>query len=210
MPTYTPTPGTALTRVPTSTLESLLRSIHRERLPMPLSRAALIAGGFGNVEGELGALQGLDARAAKAVIVAAIAERRAAATHVSLASSGADTTAHLELVGGARHDVFIAGYDARDLALLAALAALPRPAVHVTWIALDAASLHLGRSDVWTPPADAIARTPCLIVDMARVLLGDVRSGPAARIDDATIARALLAQWRTHLADAGYALSAAV
>lgn len=216
MSSHTPTPGSALTRVPTATLEALLRSIHRQRLPTPLSRSTFIAGGFGNVEGDLGSLQGLDARAAKAVIVAAIAERRAAATHVSLASSGADATAHLELVRTARHDVFVAGYDAHDRSLLDALAALPRPAVHLTWIAPpraspDAASLRpaLERLDVWTPPPGATTRTPCVIVDTARLVLGDVRKGPAVLIEDLTLARALTAEWRTRLADDAYELSAA-
>lgn len=208
MPSYTPTPGSALTRVPTATLEALLRSVHRQRLPMPLSRSTLIAGGFGNVEGDLGSLQGLDARATQAVIVAAIAERRAAATHVSLAVSGTSTTAHLELVRSARHSAFVAGHDANDAALLAALAALPRPAVHLTWIANTHGSARpaLVGLDVWTPSVGATPRTPCVIVDTARVLLGDVRTGPAVLIEDLTLARALSAEWRTHLADLGYEL----
>jgi hypothetical protein len=207
MSSRTPTPGSAVTRVPTATLEALLRSIHRQRLPMPLSRSTLIAGGFGNVEGDLGSLQGLDARAAQAVIVAAIAERRAAATHVALAACGADTSAHLEVVRGARHDVFVAGYDAGDTALLDALEALPRPAVHLAWIAsAGSPSPSLACLDVWTPPAEVASRTLCLIADTARVLLGDVRTGPAVFIEDPTLARALTAEWRAHLADAGYAL----
>ncbi len=211
MASYTPTAGSALTRVPTATLESLLRSIHRKRLLLPLSRSTFIAGGFGNVEGDLGSLQGLDARAAQAVIVAAIAERRAAATHVALAESGADTAAHLALVRTARHDVFVAGYDATDAALLEALAALPRPDVHLTWIAPTSTSPRppLARLDVWTPPAGLLPRTPCLVVDTARLLLGDVRTGPAVLIGDATLARALTAEWRTLLADAPYSLSPA-
>jgi|GEM_PF-5928327 len=211
MPSYTPTAGAALTRVPTATLEALLRSIYRQRLPMPLSRSTLIAGGFGNVEGDLGSLQGLDARAAQAVIVAAIAERRAAATHVSLARSGDDSRAHVELVRGARHDVFLVGQDARDAALLNTLDALPRPEVFVTWIAADATAPRpaLTRLDVWTPPPDAPARTGCVIVDTARFLLGELRAGPVVLIEDRALAQAITAEWRTHLADAGYTLSPA-
>ena len=211
MPTYTPTAGAALTRVPTATLEALLRCVFRKRLPMPLSRSTLIAGGFGNVEGDLGSLQGLDARATQAVLVAAIAERRAAATHASLASSGPLSDAPRALVRGALHDVFVAGYDATDAALLEALAAWPRPAVHLTWIASDARAAHpeLARLDVWTPPEGAPRRTPCLIVDTARFLLGEPAGGPLVLIDDLGLARLLTVEWRTHLADAAYTLRAA-
>lgn len=203
-------PGSALTRVPTATLEALLRCIHRNRLPMPLRRSTLIAGGFGHVEGELGSLQGLDARAAQAVLVAAIAERRAAATHVSLVASGAEAAAQLALVRTAQYDVLIAGYPACDVGLLDALAALPRPPVRLTWIAAAATERPaLARLDVWTPPAALAPRTACLIVDAARVLLGDVSAGPAVLVEDLAVARALTAQWRTHLVDAAYTLRSA-
>jgi hypothetical protein len=113
-------------------------------------------------------------------------------------------------VRAARFDVFIAGYSADDAPLFAALAALPRPGVHLTWIAphVDAARPALERMDVWTPPASAVPRSPCLIVDTARFLLGELRSGPAVLIADAALARALTAEWRTHLLDAEYRLSA--
>jgi hypothetical protein len=65
-----------LSRVSTGELERLLRAVHRELLPSPLSRASLIGGGFGHIEEHLGLLLGLERIAVARVIVAVLAERR--------------------------------------------------------------------------------------------------------------------------------------
>lgn len=65
-----------LSRIPTGELVRLLRAVHRELLPSPLSRSGLIACGFGNIEEHLGLLQGLELSAVQRVLVAVLAERR--------------------------------------------------------------------------------------------------------------------------------------
>jgi hypothetical protein len=65
-----------LSRVPTGELERLLRAMHRDLLPSPISRADLISVGFGNLEEHLGLLIGLERVAAQRLIVAVMAERR--------------------------------------------------------------------------------------------------------------------------------------
>ncbi len=65
-----------LTKVSTSELERLLRAVHRGLLTFPLSRSALIATGFGDVEEHLGPLLGLEQVAVQRVIAAVLAERR--------------------------------------------------------------------------------------------------------------------------------------
>jgi hypothetical protein len=210
MTSHTPTAGTSLTRVPTATLESLLRSIFRQRLAFPLSRATLIAGGFGNVEGELGVLQGLDARAAQAVIVAAIAERRAAKTQATVVAAQAEDDTTASLVRAARQSVFVVAHDPRDVALCAALAALDAHGVPRAWVLSHAAERApaVPGLDVWTPSAHAPHASACLIVDAARVLFGAPAGGPAVRVDDVALARALTLAWRARLADEAYALRA--
>jgi hypothetical protein len=209
MTSYTPTAGAALTRVPTATLESLLRSIFRQRLLFPLSRATLIAGGFGNVEAELGALQGLDARAAQAVIVAAIAERRAAKTQATVVTGAAEDPA-AALVRGARQSVFVVAHEPGDAALLDALASLDAQGVPRAWVCTDAAEAapEVPGLDVWVPPPHAPRAAACLIVDAARVLFGASAGGPAVRVDDVALARALTLAWRARLVDEAYALRA--
>lgn len=64
-----------LSRVSSSELQRLLRAVHRGGFEFPLSRSALIASGFGHIEGQLGLLVGLDQIAVQRVIVAALAER---------------------------------------------------------------------------------------------------------------------------------------
>jgi len=208
MASHTPTAGASLTRVPTPTLESLLRSIFRQRLLFPLSRATLIAGGFGNVEAELGALQGLDARAAQAVIVAAIAERRAAKTQATVTSADDGAPSHLALVQAARQSVFVVAHDPHDAALLDALASREEHGVHRAWVLAHAGeeSPALAGLDVWMPPAHAPHAAACLIVDAARVLFGAPGAGPAVRVDDVALARALTLAWRARLADEAYSL----
>lgn len=67
--------GRGLTGVGTETLTHLLRAFHRGKCHFPVKRGDLIAMGFGDWEEHLSLLVGLDERAAKAVIVAVIAER---------------------------------------------------------------------------------------------------------------------------------------
>lgn len=65
-----------LTGVPTEELRRLLKAIHRDVLEFPINRANLIATAFGHVEGDLGALIGLNKTAAQRVVVAVLAERK--------------------------------------------------------------------------------------------------------------------------------------
>ena len=65
-----------LSRVSTGELQRLLRAVHRELLPSPLTRSGLIATGFGNIEEHLGLLQGLERSAVQRLLVAVLAERR--------------------------------------------------------------------------------------------------------------------------------------
>lgn len=71
--------GEGLSRVSTDELGRLLRAMYRGVLGSPLTRAALISTGFGNIEAHLGLLLGLDVQAAQRVVIAALAERRARA-----------------------------------------------------------------------------------------------------------------------------------
>jgi len=64
-----------LTAVGLEDLKRLLQAVHRGTLPSPISRGALVAHGMGNLEGNLDLLVGLDHAAARAVLVAVIAER---------------------------------------------------------------------------------------------------------------------------------------
>lgn len=66
-----------LTGVRTEVLKRLLAAFHRGKGRFPVSRADLIAMGFGDFEEHLSILCGLDQRGAHAVLVAVIAERAA-------------------------------------------------------------------------------------------------------------------------------------
>lgn len=68
-----------LSRVSTEDLTRLLRIVHRGTVPFPISRASLVLCAFGHLEGELDLLIGRDQAGARAMLVAVIAERRAAA-----------------------------------------------------------------------------------------------------------------------------------
>ncbi len=68
-----------LSKVSSEELRRLLRAMHRGVLSSPVTRAALIATGFGNIESHLGLLLGLELGAAQRVVVAALAERNARA-----------------------------------------------------------------------------------------------------------------------------------
>ncbi|MCB9570436.1 MAG: hypothetical protein H6710_25020 [Myxococcales bacterium] len=66
----------ALTEVPSEALKEVLRGLHRGTLEAPLTAEALARHGLQQYgEAILGHLRGVDARGAKAVVVAVIAER---------------------------------------------------------------------------------------------------------------------------------------
>lgn len=65
-----------LVAVSEADLVALLRAIHRGELSCPISRIGLAQIGLLRLGDDLDALQGLDERGAKAVLVAVIAERR--------------------------------------------------------------------------------------------------------------------------------------
>lgn len=71
--------GKALTDVATSDLELLLARLYRGALELPITHPALLRAGLPHLVDRLGFLQGLGAEAVRAALVAAIAERRAAA-----------------------------------------------------------------------------------------------------------------------------------
>ncbi len=71
--------GAGLTDVPTRDLEILLSRLHGGQLEAPISHPTLLRAGLPHLVDKLGFLQGLDAAASRAVLVAVIAERRAAA-----------------------------------------------------------------------------------------------------------------------------------
>lgn len=71
--------GGGLTEVPTKDLEVLLGHLHRGTISVPITHPALVVAGLAYLIDKVGFLQTLDAAAARAVLVAVIAERRAAA-----------------------------------------------------------------------------------------------------------------------------------
>lgn len=72
-----PPPNLGIHRVSTDELKRLLRWLHRGILPSPITRAALIEKAFGNQEGNLRFVVGLDVPAAKALVLAVLEERAA-------------------------------------------------------------------------------------------------------------------------------------
>lgn len=70
-------PNLGIHRVSTEELKRLMRWLHRGILPSPITRSALIEKAFGNQEGNLRTVVGLDTAAAKALIVAVLEERAA-------------------------------------------------------------------------------------------------------------------------------------
>lgn len=64
-----------LHRLATPELTRLLRALHRDVLPSPVSRSSLIEKAFGHIEGHLDLIVGRDVASAKAVIIAVLAER---------------------------------------------------------------------------------------------------------------------------------------
>jgi hypothetical protein len=69
--------GAALTQVPTRDLETLLARLHKGQLTTPITHQTLLVAGLPHLVDRLGFLSGLDVAAARAVLVAVIAERRA-------------------------------------------------------------------------------------------------------------------------------------
>ena len=76
-------PGIGIHRVSTDDLKRLLRAIHRGALSSPVTRAALVEKGFGDIEGHLKHVVGRDSAGARAVIVAVLEERGAWEKRVS-------------------------------------------------------------------------------------------------------------------------------
>lgn len=70
-------PSLGVHRVSTDELKRLLRWLHRGVLPSPITRSALIEKAFGNQEGNLRLIVGLDVPSAKALVVAVLEERAA-------------------------------------------------------------------------------------------------------------------------------------
>jgi hypothetical protein len=70
-------PNLGIHRVNTDEMKRLLRSLHRGVIRSPITRADLIEKAFGNQEGNLRLIVGLDTASAKALIVAVLEERAA-------------------------------------------------------------------------------------------------------------------------------------
>jgi hypothetical protein len=218
-----------LARVPRDVLEGLLRAAFRGRLPLPVTRAGLLASGFGAYEAELDAVVGLDERGLRVAIRVALDERDAGIVRaevlgeVATSSPGPDAPADLigarlaPLVATARADVLVAHHDAPAPTLRAALAAAADAGAHVAWVALPdtpteavaplRAALPAG-ADLWLPVPAAPRRTPCVVVDGRAAVLGAVVPGPALSVDDAAVASSLRAAWRAALAADEYTLGA--
>ena len=69
--------GQGLAHVSTEKLKRMLRRLHDGSLVCPVTQMTLVVAGLPDLVDEVGHLQGLDARAAMAVLVAVIAERSA-------------------------------------------------------------------------------------------------------------------------------------
>lgn len=69
--------GAGLSQVPTEALRRMLARLHDGSLAAPITHPTLIHAGLAALVDRVDHLQGLDARAAQAVIVAVIAERAA-------------------------------------------------------------------------------------------------------------------------------------
>lgn len=65
-----------LSQVSERDLERLYRALHRDLLPSPITRSALILVAFGDIEGHLDLLVGRDVASAKALVRAVLAERK--------------------------------------------------------------------------------------------------------------------------------------
>ena len=69
--------GQGLAHVSTEKLKRTLKRLHDGSLVCPITQMTLVVAGLPDLVDEVGHLQGLDARAAMAVLVAVIAERSA-------------------------------------------------------------------------------------------------------------------------------------
>lgn len=113
-----------LSQVSDNELRRLLRAIHRDELPFPITRAGLIGGKFGNLEAELDPIIGRDKESARAMVTAVLAERartgsarRAAATQLiwkgpQVPGTGAREPFEVvqELIATAEREILIAGF----------------------------------------------------------------------------------------------------
>lgn len=64
-----------LHRLPNPELQRLLRALHRDVFTSPITRSSLIEKAFGHIEAHLDLVVGRDVASAKAVVIAALAER---------------------------------------------------------------------------------------------------------------------------------------
>ena len=67
-----------VTKLPTRDVETLLARLHRGELRLPLTHPNLLASGLPHLVDRVGFLSGLDGAALRAVLVAVLAERKAA------------------------------------------------------------------------------------------------------------------------------------
>jgi len=72
--------GTGLTGASTEELKELFRALVRGRLSFPLERTTLLVMGLNGLADHADLLVGLDERGVRSVVVAVLAERRAAET----------------------------------------------------------------------------------------------------------------------------------
>lgn len=70
--------GTGLSGAPTEELKTLLGALHHGRLEFPLERTTLLVMGLNALADHADLLVGLDERGVRSVLVAVLAERRAA------------------------------------------------------------------------------------------------------------------------------------
>jgi hypothetical protein len=68
--------GQGLTKLTDQELEDLLRALHRGHLRFPIRLSDLIGSGFPHVAARAEAIQGLDERGLRVLLVSVIAERR--------------------------------------------------------------------------------------------------------------------------------------
>ena len=74
-PLASTSPTLGVHRINTDDLKRLLRALHRGVLTSPVSRSSLIEKAFGDIEGHLRLIVGLETASAKAVICAVLEER---------------------------------------------------------------------------------------------------------------------------------------
>jgi hypothetical protein len=70
--------GEGLTAIPLRDLRTMLSRLHRGALVAPITHQQLVVAGLPHLVDRVGFLSGLDASAVRAVLVAVIAERKAA------------------------------------------------------------------------------------------------------------------------------------